>query len=320
MIGLDIGGTKCAVSVGYEDAEGLHVVERRQIPTDHDATPAEIIKQLCDMAREMTDDLSAVGISCGGPLNSRTGYILSPPNLPGWDEVPAVELVREYLGSQAVFLQNDANACALAEWRYGAGRGTENMVFLTFGSGMGAGLILNGKLYDGTTGMAGEVGHMRMSEWGPVGYGKSGSFEGFCSGNGVAALGRMLAQEELQCGRAVSYCQTMADLPAVTAKSIAEAAKAGHEDARRVFALCAEKLGAGLAVLMDILNPECIVIGSVFARSEELLREPMEAVIAQEALFHTRTACKVVPAALGDSIGDYAALSCAAYAQKECMQ
>ncbi len=320
MIGLDIGGTKCAVSVGWETEDGLHIESRREIPTDHNVTPYDILKQLCDMAREMTDDFSAVGISCGGPLNSRTGYILSPPNLPGWDEVPAVDIVRELLGSEAVFLQNDANACALAEWRYGAGRGTENMVFLTFGSGMGAGLILNGKLYDGTTGMAGEVGHMRMSEWGPVGYGKSGSFEGFCSGNGLAALGRMLAQEELQCGRSVSYCKTMADLPAVTAKSIAIAADAGNEDARRVYALCAEKLGAGLAVLMDILNPECIVIGSVFARSENLLREAMEKVIEREALYHTRTACRVVPAALGNSIGDYAALSCAAYAKKECVK
>ena len=318
MIGLDIGGTKCAVSVGYEAEDGLHVTARRQIPTDHNVTPYEIIKQLCDMAREMTDDFSAVGISCGGPLNSRTGYILSPPNLPGWDEVPVVEMVKELLGSDCVALQNDANACALAEWRYGAGRGTENMVFLTFGSGMGAGLILNGKLYDGTNGNAGEVGHMRMSDWGPVGYGKSGSFEGFCSGNGVAALGRMLAQEELQCGRAVSYCQTMDDLPAVTAKSIAEAAKAGHADAKRVYALCGEKLGAGLSILMDILNPECIVIGSVFARSEELLRDSMQAVIDREALLFTRTACRVVPAALGDSIGDYAALSIAAYAKKEC--
>lgn len=316
MIGFDIGGTKCAVSVGCETADGLQIADKRIFATDHAVSPDEVIGQMCRLAEEMTDDFSAIGISCGGPLDSRTGVILSPPNLPGWDDVAIVKTLKErYRGR--VLLQNDANACALAEWRYGAGRGTKNMIFLTFGSGMGAGLILNGRLYDGTCGMAGEVGHMRLCEYGPVGYGKAGSFEGFCSGNGIAALGTMLAKEQLQMGHEVSYCQSTEQLPAITAQSIAEAAKAGHADARRVYEISGEKLGAGLSVLMDILNPEMIVIGSVFCRSRELLWEPMQQVIAKEALTLSRTACRVLPAALGESLGDYAALSCAAYAMKE---
>ena len=134
-------------------------------------------------------NVQALGISCGGPLNSKTGRVLSPPNLFGWDDIPIVEMMEARYGIPTA-LQNDANACALAEWRFGAARGFENVIFCTFGTGMGAGLILNGRLYEGTTGMAGEIGHLRLSEHGPVGFGKEGSFEGFCSGGGIAQFAK----------------------------------------------------------------------------------------------------------------------------------
>ena len=159
--------------------------------------------------------------------------------------------------------------------------------------------------------MAGEVGHIRLSDFGPVGYGKRGSFEGFCSGNGIASLGRMLAEEALQCGRGVSYCSCGAELPSVTAKKIAECAKAGHADAMRVYEICGEKLGTGLSILIDVLNPDRIVIGSVFQRSGELLIPSMRRVLERETLGLSLSACEVVPAALEENIGDYAALSCA---------
>ena len=123
--------------------------------------------QACSLRSQQT---AAVGISCGGPLDSKKGLILSPPNLPGWDNVPVTKLLSEALQVPA-FLQNDADACAIAEWRFGAGQGCENMVFLTFGTGLGAGLILNGKLYQGASGMAGEVGHLRLFDNGHIGYG-----------------------------------------------------------------------------------------------------------------------------------------------------
>lgn len=311
MIGFDIGGTKCAVTIGEEIAGELRIKDKRVIPTDHKVSAYEMIDRMCQLAEEMTDDFSYIGISCGGPLDSQKGVILSPPNLPGWDNIQVVDYLKKKYGGK-VSIQNDANACALAEWKYGAGIGTSNMIFLTFGSGLGAGLILNGQLYAGTNDMAGEVGHMRLSEYGPVGYGKAGSFEGFCSGNGIAALGRMMATEKLQMGQGTSYCKSKEELESVTAKKIAECAKAGHEDAREVYHCCGEKLGSGLAVLIDILNPEMIVIGSVFQRSEELLREAMEAKIEAESLSYARSVCKIVPAALTENIGDYAALSVAA--------
>ena len=165
-IGIDIGGTKCAVVLGDEK----QIVKKiRFDTTSRDETIDNIINAVDSMGKA-----DAIGISCGGPLDSKRGIIMSPPNLPEWDDVHIVDMLTERFGIPA-YLCNDANACALAEWKYGAGRGTENMVFLTFGTGLGAGLILGGRLYEGTSGMAGEVGHVRLSQFGPVGYGKMGS-------------------------------------------------------------------------------------------------------------------------------------------------
>lgn len=310
MIGFDIGGTKCAVSVGYETNEGLCIEKKEVIPTDLIVSPYEMIEQMCALAEQMTDDFSSIGISCGGPLNSKQGVILSPPNLPGWDNVEIVDFLKHrYHGK--VGLQNDANACALAEWKYGAGKGVENMIFLTFGSGLGAGLILNGKLYTGASDMAGEVGHIRLKDYGPIGYGKSGSLEGFCSGNGLAQLGKMYAMEQFQIGKQASFCSDIGKLSNITAKTIAVAADEGYEDARRLYEICGEQLGRGLSILIDILNPELIIIGSIYQRSEHLLKTAMERVIKNETLPYSERVCRILPALLKDNIGDYAALSVA---------
>lgn len=316
MIGFDIGGTKCAVCLGTEQGNQLHILCKEVIPTDTSVAPLEMIDRMCRLAEEMVKNFpekslwDVIGISCGGPLDSGKGMILSPPNLSGWDEVPIVAYLQQKYGIP-VYLQNDANACAVAEWRYGAGRGCKNMIFLTFGTGMGAGLILDGRLYTGTNDMAGEIGHVRMEKEGPIGFGKAGSFEGFCSGGGIAAMGRMAAEKALQEGRSVSYCRTAEELPLITAKKIAEAALIGEEDAKEIYVRCGEKLGAGLAILVDILNPQRIVIGSIFTRCEALLREPMEKKLAEECISYAGQVCRVVPAVLEERIGDYAALSVA---------
>lgn len=311
MIGFDIGGTKCAVSVGYEKDGELVITDKSVITTDLTVSPYEMVDRMCAIAEKMTDDFSLIGISCGGPLDSRRGVIMSPPNLAGWDEVKIVEYLKNrYKGE--VHIQNDANACAIAEWRYGAGRGTDNMVFLTFGTGLGAGLILNGKIYAGASDMAGECGHIRLATFGPVGYGKQGSFEGFCSGGGIAELGRAMAREALQMGKTVSYCESIDKIGDISAKLIAEKAHEGNGDAIEVYKTSAEYLGKGLSILIDILNPERIVIGSVYARSEKLFTEEMNKVLKKECLPYALDVCKIVPAELSENIGDYAALSVAA--------
>lgn len=199
---------------------------------------------------------------------------------------------------------------ALAEWKFGAGRGTQNMEFLTFGTGLGAGLIINGALYSGTNDNAGELGHIRLSKFGPVGYGKVGSFEGFASGGGITQSAKMFLMEKFQKGESVEWCKPE-DINTVTAKMVAEAANAGDELAIKIYKVSAEYLGLGLSILIDILNPEMIVIGSIFTRSEHLIRPFMQKVIDEEALSYSNQVCKIMPAALGEKIGDYAALSVA---------
>jgi len=299
-IGVDIGGTKCAVVLG--DKKGI--ARKIRFAT---TTCEETVRNIENAIRVLGGG-SSIGISCGGPLDPVKGRILSPPNLIGWDDVPITDILSDAFGVPA-YLCNDADACALAEWKFGAGKGVSNMIFLTFGTGMGAGLILGGKLYSGSCGMAGEIGHMRVSAYGPSGYGKIGSFEGFCSGGGIAQLGRMLALEQLQRGAAPSYCKTKADLDGIDAKMLAEHARMGDATAREVYRLCGEKLGEGLAVLVDVLNPQMIVIGSIFARAEDLLRAPMEEALRREALSYSLGQCRIAPAALGEAIGDYAALA-----------
>ena len=314
LAGVDIGGTKCAVTLGLPEKQGIRIMDKLRFPTtDVDGTISDIKAALREILAKNglgSGDVSAIGISCGGPLDSRTGVIMSPPNLPGWDSIPIVRILSEEFGVPAA-VHNDANACALAEWLFGAGKGTRNMVFMTFGTGLGAGLIIDGKLYTGTNDNAGELGHIRLSEYGPVGYGKAGSFEGFCSGSGIEQLAKSMVKERLQMGSPVPWCPD-GDLSVITAKVVAEALRAGDPLAKRVYDISARQLGKGLSIVIDILNPEVIVIGSIYARNEDVFKPLMEEVLAQEALPLANKVCRVVPAALGESIGDYAALSIAA--------
>ncbi len=315
-LGIDIGGTKCAVLLGKVDADDpghVRIERKRSMPTA--GTPSRTIDGICAMIDETLREygieaasLTGIGISCGGPLDARTGRILNPPNLYGWNDVPIVDMLFDRYGVPAT-LDNDANACAVAEWKLGAGRGASNMVFLTFGTGLGAGLILDGRLYRGTNNMAGEVGHIRLSEFGPVGYGKMGSFEGFCSGGGIAQLARQKVRERLQLGERPQMCPTVQALDALTAKSVSEAAMSGDPLALEIFDVVGDYLGRGLSMLIDILNPELIVLGSIFYRSEHLLRAAMERALSRESLAVSRGVCRVVAAGLGEQIGDYAALS-----------
>lgn len=311
ILGFDVGGTKCAVITAEWDGKEITLKTKKKCETDLKIPPEKMIEKMIAMADEiLIQKPEAIGISCGGPLSSEKGIIMSPPNLTGWDNVEIVKQIEEHYGVRPK-LQNDANACAVAEWKFGAGVGCKNMVFFTFGTGLGAGLILDGKLYSGTNDNAGEAGHIRLSDFGPVGFGKAGSFEGFCSGNGLAQLGYMKAQELVQSGKYPLYFKEGMSAADITAKSIAEAADRGDETAIEVYRICGEYLGRGLSVIIDLLNPEKIVIGSVFQRSEHLLRDSMEKVIEKETLSLAAGVCKVVPASLNENIGDYAAVATA---------
>lgn len=305
LIGIDIGGTKCSVVTGDETGR---VTGKTKFETRGCAETLSLIFDAVSAA----GTADAVGISCGGPLDEKAGVILSPPNLPGWDNVPIRDMIEERFGIKCA-IKNDADACAVAEWKYGAGKGTDNMVFLTFGTGMGAGLIINGAPYSGTNGNAGEAGHIRLAAKGPVGYNKAGSFEGFCSGGGIKQLGVSAAKKLFAKGApGPAFCENEDGLPSVTAKSIAEAAYKGDKTAINIYRKSARCLGSGISVIIDLLNPEAVVIGGIYPRCTDLMQKEMMKVIKKEALSFSASVCRVVPAYFGDDIGDVAALSVAA--------
>lgn len=316
LCGIDIGGTKCALSIGNADGKGnVEILYKEKFAT---LTPFETLEKFAEILENQIKDktVDAIGISCGGPLDSKRGVIMSPPNLPGWDNVEAVKFFEDRFGITTA-IQNDANACAFAEYKFGAGRGYNNVIFLTFGTGLGAGLILDGRLYSGTNDNAGECGHIRLSDEGPVGYGKAGSFEGFCSGGGIAGLGKMMAKKKLDNGEEVAFCKTYDELDNITAKLIADKAYEGDEFAKSIYRESGRRLGQGLSILIDILNPEAIIIGSIFTRSRDLLWDECKKVIDREALSLAADVCKVLTSELGESIGDYAALSLALMASEQ---
>ena len=306
-IGIDIGGTKCAVVKGAPDKDGnIQLVRKIRFET---VGVNETLDKIFSAVEELMP-CECIGISCGGPLDEDRGVIMSPPNLPGWDDIRIVDMIWEKFGVKAKIC-NDANACALAEWKFGAGKGCKNMVFMTFGTGLGAGLILDGKLYSGTNGNAGEAGHIRLEKDGPVGYGKAGSFEGFCSGGGIAKLAKTYAKEALVGGCVAFSCKNEADIDKIDTKMIADLAKSGDADAIKIFDMSARKLGLGLSVLIDVLNPERIVLGGIYTRCRELFDKEMQNVLKNEALAESLSVCEIVPAALSESIGDIAALAVA---------
>lgn len=287
ILGIDLGGTKTSVVLG--DASGK-IYARVQFPT---GAPAETRCRVVEAAKSFGEDFSRVGIACGGPMDVSRGRILAPPNLPGWKNAELVSWFQADL-RRKVALVNDANAGALAEWRWGAGRGVTDLVFLTCGTGLGAGIIAGGHLLAGVGGNAGEIGHVRLTEEGPVGYGKSGSAEGWSSGGGI---GR----------QAVS-----AGWPAsTTTKEVVLAADAGEPQAIALLERAGAKLGRAIAILVDVLNPQVVVLGSLYVRARRHIELALRRELEAEALPELLSACRVVPAELGENIGDLQALAAA---------
>lgn len=308
LLGVDIGGTKCAVSLGTPDGT---IEDRLEMPTEPQTGPDAIMARLTSLARELavsaSGPIGAVGISCGGPLDTKTGMIHSPPNLPGWEAVPVRRLFEDVFPGVPVFVENDANATALAEWRWGAGVGTRNMVYLTQGTGIGGGLILDGRLYRGTNDLAGEVGHQTILPEGPLcGCGKRGCLEALASGPSIARL----ARESLHYRRGRRLVEIAGGRPGeITARHIIEAAREGDAFSRSILEEAGTYLGIGLANIIQILNPERIVLGTIAVHAGDLILEPARRTVAERAWERSRSVCAIVPAALGDRAQDLAAIA-----------
>ena len=296
VLGVDVGGTQTTVAIGT--AEGS-ILSARTGPSHADRGFPAMWSALTSAIRRELDAVptrpSAIGVSIGGPVSSRDGVVYSPPNLPGWDAIPLVRLLQEEF-SLPVFIEHDAKAGALAEWMFGAGRGQRNLIFLTLGTGLGAGLIIDGRLCHGRRNNIGEVGHWRMAEEGPDLYGKPGSWEGFSSGAGLAA--------------AAAIAKPAWWRPGATAATVFGYARSGDPAAVDLVAEFALRLGHGVALLVDLLAPESVILGSLAVRAGDLFLPQVQRIVDSECT-DRNLPCPVVPAALGDSLGTAAALAVA---------
>ncbi len=308
ILGFDIGGTKTGLVLGNHQGRVLQRTEF-QTPAEQEfdsamrTISAETGRFLADCRSRGLPLPAQISVAVGGPLDIEHGVLFSPPHLAAWGNAPLKQRLEEQFGLPAR-VEHDGNAGALAEWLFGAGRGLRHLVFLTAGTGLGAGIILNGSILHGATDTAGEVGHIRIAPDGPLLYGKSGSWEGYCSGTGLALLAHAYRPQR--------WSQQ------VTTREIVSLALAGDAEAREVVRQSGEWLGKGLAILIDILNPEAIILGTLGVVLGDLLIEPARQAVRQEALPASAVACRIVPAALGKSLGDVASLMAVIYHTIQC--
>ncbi|HEU0184149.1 MAG TPA: ROK family protein [Blastocatellia bacterium] len=304
IIGLDIGGTKTAVVEGSARAE---ILQREEIATvasrSFDETfprIAALIKKMIEAARRSGREAIAISVSIGGPLKIAEGVMIDPPHLPGWHGARLKERLAQEFATLPVFIEHDGNAGALAEFHFGAGKGRadlRHLVFLTFGTGCGAGLIVNGQVLHGASETAGETGHLRLAWEGPMGFGKAGSWEGLASGKGLVNLASRMFPSRWSGKTPI--------------REVVAAMLADDPQALDVAAEAGKWMGRGMALLVDTLNPQIIALGSLAVALGDRVLEPARRALAEEALPQAVAACEVVPAKLGRRIGDVAALMAA---------
>jgi glucokinase len=297
VIGVDLGGTK--LLAGVVDPEGV-VVRRTVRPTDV-SSEASVLDQIEDAIGELAgDSLAALGVGVPSTIDQRAGRAVSSVNIPLSDVHLRDSLSRRF--GVPTMIENDANAAALAEHRYGAGRGSRHMVMLTLGTGVGGGLVLDGSLYRGALGAAAELGHITLDADGPPCQGicpGHGHLEALASGTAADALVERIARErpEGDLGRAAAEGRRL------DAKLAEELAQAGPGDAREALDRIGSWLGLGIASLVNIFNPEVVVLGGGFARAGDLLFEPARRIVAERALRPARDVVRLVPAQLGVEAG-----------------
>ena len=305
-LGIDLGSTKTAASVWRHESPAAFPrrLARKEWPTPTDG-PRPALDLMAREGRRLVDQVRAheagaivaIGVSGGGPVDPEQGRILSIPNLEGWEDVPVARALSEQF-SAPTFLENDANACALAEWKYGAGRGSQNLAFLTCSTGIGAGLILDGRLFRGASSLAGEVGHLEIVPGGlPCGCGRKGCLEAYASGAGMAA--------RLQRLRTVDP-----SLPA-TAREVVDRARRGDEFSQTFLRETAGYLASGLAHLIFCINPQRIILGTIAASAGDFLLEPLRTALEGRVWPALLGGLEVVPSALWPDLGDYAAVAVA---------
>lgn len=306
IAGIDIGGTKIAVALANN--EGL-MQSYFRFPTTIELGAHRIldntIKEIERLIREADGRLTAIGVGCGGPMNRKRGVILSPMNLPGWDEFPIVELLEKHFDVPVV-LDNDANAAALGELEYGAGQGFRNLVYVTISTGIGGGIIINGEVVHGVGDGTGEIGHITVQPDGVLcGCGSRGCLEALCSGTNIARR----ARERLSEGRESSMMNVMRESGGgVTAKTVAEAALKGDALASEIWVETINFLAIGINNIIVTLAPEAVILGGGVSTVGEQLFAPLRRQLAERVRILPIEGVQVLQAALGGDSGIYGAL------------
>ncbi len=342
VIGVDLGGTQLRVGV----LRGATLLSRVGLLTGEDPTPERIIPRIYDAigqavneAGTTLDQIAGIGIGAPGPLDNRTGIVFKPPNLPGWDRVPLRFLFKEHF-NLPIFVENDANAAGLGEYMFGAGRGSKDMVYLTISTGIGGGVIVDGKIMEGTGGTAGELGHMTIDWHGErCTCGNIGCLEYIASGTAIARRANEAIRTEqgiellnflrtmLQHGSTVpdqsappahaadaavdehdgmnepSDDEASQQIPRINTRTVALAAEAGVPMARAIITTAAEAIGVGLVNIIHIFNPEVIILGGGVTQMGSMLMEPALRIVQERAMQVPRDAVRVVQAQLGANVG-----------------
>jgi glucokinase len=299
VLGIDIGGTKLAA--GVVEASG-RILVRGSTPTVATEGPERVLARTVQLAKCLLTKpgipataIRRIGIGCAGPVDRQAGLILNPPNLPGWVRIPLVEHIQTALGREAI-LENDANAAALGEFRFGAGKGAESLVYLTVSTGIGGGIILGGKIWHGLKDGAGEVGHMTLVPDGPVcGCGNRGCLEALASGPAIARRAMELVEQ--------GKFSRLLEIPDFTAADVARLAQEGDRIARQVWDDAVRYLGWGVANLITILAPERVIIGGGVTEAGDFLFEPLRDEVRRRVKLVAVESVPILPAALGRDVG-----------------
>lgn len=302
-IGIDVGGTN--VKIALVDEKGK-IKYSNSVPTraemGYEYTVNNIKQAIYDLLKETKlepKNIEGIGFGFPGQVDYKSGIVRLAPNIPGWVDVPIAKLIEDEFHIPTR-VDNDVRCAALGELNFGAGKGCENLICITVGTGIGSGLIVNGKLVRGASNAAGEIGHIKLQmNGGPIcGCGDTGCLEAFASGPSIVAM----AEDYIRGGKSTKF-REMANSNPITPYIVCEAAKAGDPVAKRIFTIMGEYIGIGMASVVNLLNPEKIIVGGGVADAGEILMTPLKETLKKRAMKIAGEAVEVVPAQLGNTAG-----------------
>lgn len=304
-IGIDVGGTN--VKIALVDKSGK-IIYSNSVPTyakmGYEYTVNNIKQAIKDLMKEtntIAKDIDGIGFDFPGQVDYKTGVVKLAPNIPGWVNVPIAQMIEEEFHIPTR-IDNDVRCAALGEMKFGAGKGCENFVCITVGTGIGSGLVVNGQLVRGASNAAGEIGHIKlqMKDGLICGCGDTGCLEAYASGPSIVAM----AQDYIKGGKSTKFREmAAAEGGEITPYMVAKAAEAGDPVAKRIFAIVGEYIGIGLTSVINLLNPEKVIIGGGVAEAGDLLLDPIRKTIKERAMVVAGSAVEIVPAQLGNSAG-----------------